>query len=63
MQVQLDDYYDPYTGKPLTEDDKAVFMKFKFNLMIGMLVIFIDSTYFVQKDLITYAIKNHMITR
>lgn len=63
MKVQVEDYYNPYTGKPLTEDEKALFMKFKLNLLIGFLVLFLMSHYFGQRDLITYAIKNNMISR
>lgn len=63
LEVQLEHYYDPYTGKLMEAHDKAYFKKHRMNVLVGLIVLFLGHSYYIQKDLITYAIKNHMIAR
>lgn len=53
----------PYSGEKLEEHELAHLMRFRLNTFAGQVMLLIAFTWFVQKDLITMAIKNYMIAR
>lgn len=63
MRVQLQHYYDPYTGNLMEGDEITHFHKYKMTIFTGQLVFFLAHTWYMQKDMITQAIANHMIRR
>ena len=63
LQVQLEGSYNNYTGKKLEGADRDHYFSIYLNAQTGLIILFCVHTWFVQKDLITVAIKNHMIKR
>lgn len=63
LQAQFSDSFSPYTGKPLEGESLQLVVRTRMSLFVWFIFMFMVHTYFVQKDLITYAIKNHMIRR
>jgi hypothetical protein len=61
--VQLPGSYSPLTGELLTDSEVEHLSKWKLNTFTSIVFMFVAQTWYVQKDLITMAIKNHMIQR
>lgn len=65
LKVQLDCYYDPYTGKHLMDFEGAIEhqTRDRFVIFLCLNILFIVHTWQVQRDIITFAIKNHNMAR
>lgn len=63
LQVEFEVHYSHKTGVLMTQDEVDATIRTRMNAMIGLVLFLLAHYWYLQKDLITFAIKNHMIAR